>query len=106
MQSIQKKESFVPLFLPLSDTSLEKKCMQLCQKQNLPWKDMNATPSEYILHKHTLRDRTEVITERKEQLQKESRDNKLLIPAFMNVYFVQALYTFRKNLLFAHFRKL
>lgn len=58
---------------------------------------MNATPSEYILHKHTLRDRTEVITERKEQLQKESRDNKLLIPAFMNVYFVQALYTFRKT---------
>ncbi|MDT3493681.1 DUF309 domain-containing protein [Bacillus toyonensis] len=73
VQSIQKKESFVPLFLPLSNTSLEKVCMQLCQQQHLPWKDVNAAPSEYIIHKHTLRDRTEVITERNEQLQKRKQ---------------------------------
>ena len=58
---------------------------------------MNAISNEYIIHKHTLRDRTEVIAERNEQLQKESRDNKLLISAFTNVYFVQALYTFAKT---------
>ena len=96
MQSIQKEEGFTPLFLPLSDTTLEKHCIELCQKQNLPWKDVDATSSEYIIHKHTLRDRTEVIAERNEQL-KESRDNKLLISAFTNVYFVQALYTFAKT---------
>ncbi|MGE7880944.1 DUF309 domain-containing protein [Bacillus sp. NPDC094077] len=73
LQSIHKKESFAPLFLPLSDTSLEQHCMQLCQKQNLPWKDVNATPSEYIIHKHTLRDRTEVIIERNKQLQKRKQ---------------------------------
>ena len=66
-------------------------------KQNLSWKDLNAIPGEYIINKHTLRDRTEVITERNEQLQKESRDNKLLISAFTNVYFVLALYIFAKT---------
>ncbi|MBE5104043.1 DUF309 domain-containing protein [Bacillus thuringiensis] len=73
LRSIHKKESFVPLFLPLSDASLEQHCMQLCQKQNLPWKDVNAAPSEYIIHKHTLRDRTEVIIERNKQLQKRKQ---------------------------------
>lgn len=73
LQSIHKKERFAPLFLPLSDASLEKQCIELCQKQNIPWKDANATPSEYIIHKHTLRDRTEVITERNKQLQKRKQ---------------------------------
>ncbi|MGR4030333.1 DUF309 domain-containing protein, partial [Bacillus sp. ZZQ-131] len=52
---------------------LEKQCIELCKKQNLSWKDLNAIPSEYIIHKHTLRDRTEVITERNEQLQKRKQ---------------------------------
>ncbi|MDF9464087.1 MULTISPECIES: DUF309 domain-containing protein [Bacillus] len=73
LQSIHKKERFVPLFLPLSDPLLEKQCIELCKKQNLSWKDLNAIPSEYIIHKHTLRDRTEVITERNEQLQKRKQ---------------------------------
>ncbi|GAB6430054.1 MULTISPECIES: DUF309 domain-containing protein [Bacillus] len=73
LQSIQKEEHFTSLFLPLTDTALEKHCMELCQKQNLPWKDVNTTCSDYIIHKHTLRDRTEVITERNEQLQKRKQ---------------------------------
>ena len=73
LQSIHKKERFVPLFLPLSDPSLEKQCIKLCQKQNLSWKDLNAIPGEYIINKHTMRDRTEVITERNEQLQKRKQ---------------------------------
>lgn len=73
LQSIQKKEGFTPLFLPLSDIALEKQCIELCEKQNLPWKDVNAISNEYIVHKHTLRDRTEVIAERNEQLQKRKQ---------------------------------
>ena len=71
LQSIHKR-TFLPLFLPLSDPSLEKQCIKLCQKQNLSWKDLNAIPGEYIINKHTMRDRTEVITERNEQLQKKA----------------------------------
>ncbi|PGA09552.1 DUF309 domain-containing protein [Bacillus mycoides] len=70
---IHKKEIFAPLFLPLLDVSLEKQCIQLCKKQNLSWKDVNVIPGEYIISKHTLRDRTEVISERHEQLQKRKQ---------------------------------
>ena len=73
LQSIHKKEIFAPLFLPLLDASLEKQCIQLCKKQNLSWKDVNVIPGEYIINKHTLRDRTEVISERHEQLQKRKQ---------------------------------
>ncbi|PFM65969.1 hypothetical protein COJ48_04745 [Bacillus cereus] len=71
--SIHKKENFAPLFLPLLDATLERHCIQLCKKQNLSWKDANAIPGEYIMNKHTLRDRTEVISERNEQLQKRKQ---------------------------------
>ena len=87
MQSIQKEEGFTPLFLPLSDTTLEKHCIELCQKQNLPWKDVDATSSEYIIHKHTLRDRTEVIAERNEQLQKAEIINYLSLLSRMYILF-------------------
>ena len=81
------KERFVPLFLPLSDSSLEKQCIELCQKQNLSWKDLNAIPGEYIINKHTLRDRTEVITERNEQLQKAEIINYLSLLSRMYILF-------------------
>ena len=74
LHSIHKKEIFAPLFLPLLDVSLEKQCIQLCKKQNLSWKDVNVIPGEYIISKHTLRDRTEVISERHEQLQKKKAE--------------------------------
>lgn len=73
LQSIQKKEGFTPLFLPLSDIALEKQCIELCEKQNLPWKDVNAISNEYIVHKHTLRDRTEVIAEQKRTITKRKQ---------------------------------
>ena len=81
------KRTFLPLFLPLSDPSLEKQCIKLCQKQNLSWKDLNAIPGEYIINKHTMRDRTEVITERNEQLKKAEIINYLSLLSRMYILF-------------------
>uniref|UniRef100_UPI0011552444 DUF309 domain-containing protein n=1 Tax=Bacillus sp. S1-R5C1-FB TaxID=1973491 RepID=UPI0011552444 len=50
-QSIQKKEGFKTLFLPISGIALEKQCIEICEKQKLPWKDVNAISNEYIVHK-------------------------------------------------------
>ncbi|PDM37452.1 hypothetical protein CMV37_18185, partial [Bacillus cereus] len=48
------EESFTPLFLPLSDTTLEKVLHRIMsENKNLPWKDVNATSNEFIIHKHT-----------------------------------------------------
>ena len=81
------KRTFCTFILPLSDSSLEKQCIELCQKQNLSWKDLNAIPGEYIINKHTLRDRTEVITERNEQLQKAEIINYLSLLSRMYILF-------------------
>lgn len=97
LQSIQSKEPFAPIFFPFSDSSLENTCLQLCTEKMIPWKDAHSLPTEYIIHKHKLRDRNDVIAERNEQLKKESRDDTNSISAFMNVYFVQFPYTFHKN---------
>ena len=94
LQSIHKKNVLYLYFYPYRSIVREA-VHKVMSKQNLSWKDLNAIPGEYIINKHTMRDRTEVITERNEQL-KESRDNKLLISAFTNVYFVLALYIFQK----------
>ena len=90
------KRTFCTFIFTLIRFIVREAVHRVMSKQNLSWKDLNAIPGEYIINKHTLRDRTEVITERNEQL-KESRDNKLLISAFTNVYFVLALYIFRKT---------
>ena len=53
--NLSRKRRFYTIILPLSDIALEKQCIELCEKQNLPWKDVNAISNEYIVHKHTLR---------------------------------------------------
>ncbi len=79
--------------------------MDLCTKSGLSWKNTHLAPSEYIIHKHTLRNREPVIAERHEQLKKESRDNKNCISAFMNVYSALHFYISHKSLLFVHSHK-
>ena len=71
LQSIHKR-TFLPLFYPYRSIVREA-VHKVMSKQNLSWKDLNAIPGEYIINKHTMRDRTEVITERNEQLQKKQR---------------------------------
>ena len=73
LQSIQRKEPFTPIFLPFSDPSLENTCLQLCTEKMIPWKDLHSSPTDYIVHKHKLRDRRDVIVERNEQLQKRKQ---------------------------------
>ncbi|PFA24153.1 MULTISPECIES: DUF309 domain-containing protein [Bacillus cereus group] len=73
LQSIQRKEPFTPIFLPFSDPSLENTCLQLCTEKMIPWKDLHSFPTDYIVHKHKLRDRRDVIVERNEQLQKRKQ---------------------------------
>ncbi|KEK25993.1 DUF309 domain-containing protein [Bacillus gaemokensis] len=73
LQSIQIKESFTPIFLPILDISLENTCIKLCTERGLSWKNAQSFPNEYIVHKHTLRNRSDVIFERNEQLKKRKQ---------------------------------
>lgn len=73
LHAIKHRHPFAPLFLPFADSKLEGICIQLCTEQNMKWQDPLLPESEYIIHKHMLRDRTDVIEERNEQLQKRKQ---------------------------------
>ncbi|MDM5156250.1 DUF309 domain-containing protein [Bacillus sp. DX1.1] len=73
LQSIQNGEPFAHLFFPFADATLEQTCIQLCTKKGLLWKDTTSIQTEYIVHKHTLRNRSDVIAERNEQLKKRKQ---------------------------------
>lgn len=73
VQSILNKETFTPMFLPVLDPSLEKTCIRVCTEQGITWKNTETSPTEYIIHKHTLRNRDHVIAERNEQLKKRKQ---------------------------------
>jgi predicted metal-dependent hydrolase len=57
--------------IPLSDPKLEALCVELCIERKLVWQGSSDFTNTFLIHKHTLRDRSEVIAERE-----QSRQNK------------------------------
>ncbi|MFD0770837.1 DUF309 domain-containing protein [Bacillus sp. CGMCC 1.60114] len=70
---IQNHKPYATLFLPFSNPNLENICIQLCKDKGLSWKETSSTPSEDIIHKHSRRNREDVIAERNIQLQKRKQ---------------------------------
>ncbi|MDF2961426.1 MAG: hypothetical protein K0S39_3161 [Paenibacillus sp.] len=52
------------LNLPLSDPELEELCIKQSLEKNLIWQGSSDMTDTYLIHKHTLRDRSPVIVER------------------------------------------
>jgi uncharacterized protein len=69
LQEIQNKEKYYSLNLPITDDTLLQKCQNICQTLNVKWGDSSNENDPYLLHKHKLRDRSDVINERLQQLQ-------------------------------------
>jgi predicted metal-dependent hydrolase len=67
----------IPLYedmdLPIQDTALLKQCQQECLTRGLIWSNPSDCSNEHLLHKHKLRDRTEVIEERNQQVLERQR---------------------------------
>ena len=58
---------FEDMNLPISDPELLNLCLELCQQRGLEWQAPSRMSDEMIIHKHTRRDRSEVIEERARQ---------------------------------------
>lgn len=54
------------LNLPLTDPELVLECMQRCKESSLHWQCTSDLSNDFIIHKHTLRDRSSVIAEREQ----------------------------------------
>ncbi|MGC4376416.1 DUF309 domain-containing protein [Fictibacillus sp. Mic-4] len=71
---IENDEVYSDMNLPLLDLGLRKECERILQQTGLRWGSESDFNNKYIIHKHKLRDRTDVIEERlKQKKQKADR---------------------------------
>lgn len=66
IEDIKNRKAYKSMTLPLREDVLEE-CQQLCQQQQLTWGIPSDVNNEALIHKHTLRDRSDVLEERDRQ---------------------------------------
>lgn len=66
IEDIKNRKAYESMTLPLREDVLEE-CQQLCQQQQLTWGIPSDVNNEALIHKHTLRDRSDVLEERDRQ---------------------------------------
>ncbi|MDF2721960.1 MAG: hypothetical protein K0Q59_1635 [Paenibacillus sp.] len=69
---------YADLNIPISDDKLLKQCVRVCERKGLQWGRPSDPSDPYMTNKHTLRDRSEVVEARAEQLERrrETRGGK------------------------------
>ncbi|MFX3625593.1 MAG: DUF309 domain-containing protein [Ectobacillus sp.] len=70
---LELKQPYTSINLPLSDSSLEEECMRLCTAKGMCWKSDSDLSNTFLLNKHTLRDRANIIAERELQIEKRKQ---------------------------------
>ncbi|WP_139490184.1 DUF309 domain-containing protein [Brevibacillus dissolubilis] len=68
VEQIAAGEPYTSLNLPIADEALHTLCQTLCSEKGLVFGQPSNLADEYLIHKHTLRDRSDVITERQRNL--------------------------------------
>jgi uncharacterized protein len=67
LKDIEYRLPYQSMDLPIKDKALLEACQEVCEKLQLTWGKESDLSNEYLLHKHKLRDRTDVIEEREKQ---------------------------------------
>ncbi|UZJ80776.1 DUF309 domain-containing protein [Fictibacillus sp. KU28468] len=69
LDEIECRKPFTDLNLPVADEALMDQCCRCIEKQGSVWGNESDMADERIVHKHKLRDRSDVILEREAQKQ-------------------------------------
>lgn len=72
-KEIERGEPYVSLNLPLNNRKLLQRCLHECDQKGLKWQQPSNLEDTYLIHKHTLRDRSDVIQSREEALQTKNQ---------------------------------
>ncbi|HEY0829182.1 MAG TPA: DUF309 domain-containing protein [Bacilli bacterium] len=64
------KAPYSEMDIPIADPELLKQCNDLCAKQGLQWGSISNMYDEELIHKHSRRDRSEVINARLKELER------------------------------------
>ncbi|MFZ3588578.1 DUF309 domain-containing protein [Bacillus sp. DJP31] len=67
VNEILNQQPYSSLFLPIQDENLLIECHKGCQDRGFIWGTASNLANDYLINKHTLRDRNEVIAERLRQ---------------------------------------
>ncbi|WP_248925539.1 DUF309 domain-containing protein [Paenibacillus hamazuiensis] len=65
--------AYADIDIPLRDEQLRRLCLQRCERHKLQWGAPSNMEDGYLIHKHSLRDRSEVIEARAEQLKMQQK---------------------------------
>ncbi|AYK64290.1 DUF309 domain-containing protein [Bacillus subtilis subsp. subtilis] len=73
---IEMGSAYKSIMLPIKDEKLEEACRIECKKKKYTWGQPSALSNIFLIDKHRLRDRTDVIREREKEIErrKKSRD--------------------------------
>ncbi|WP_079476631.1 DUF309 domain-containing protein [Marinococcus halophilus] len=61
-------EPYQDMNLPIMDSGLEAQCQRLCEQKNMRWLQASPLEDTDLVHKHVLRDRSDIVHERDKQL--------------------------------------
>ncbi|MBB5323484.1 hypothetical protein HNQ34_000561 [Anoxybacillus tepidamans] len=70
IEQIDKGERYESICLPIADETLMQTCQTICKQRRLVWGNKSDLDNEFLLHKHALRDRSDVLAARKEKKKK------------------------------------
>lgn len=78
LHRIQAKNSFIYFNLPLRDSHLIAVCKKTCNEKGFEWGEDGREVSDELIHRHLIRDRTLILTEREAALKNKKKKGKEL----------------------------
>lgn len=69
------------VMLPITDEALKEACLAECRRKGYTW-GQDGVSDTFLIHKHRLRDRTDVIKEREREFERRKKQRLTVSPAF------------------------
>lgn len=73
LKDIEDGVPYSPIDLPIENNELKKQCEQLSLQKGVKWNEEIPCNDPFIIHKHKLRDRSAVINQRLQELEKRKK---------------------------------
>ncbi|MEC1260471.1 DUF309 domain-containing protein [Bacillus swezeyi] len=72
-RKIESHSPYESIMLPIADEALIQACRKQCRQKSYQWGQNNPASDAFLIHKHRLRDRTEVLAEREKEMARRKK---------------------------------
>ncbi|QHZ47482.1 DUF309 domain-containing protein [Bacillus sp. NSP9.1] len=72
-RKIESHSPYESIMLPIADKALEERCRKKCEQQSYPWGRTSVVQDAFLIDKHRLRDRSEVLAEREKEIARRKK---------------------------------